>query len=86
MASTCCSRAGEVRGLLGPNGAGKTTLLEILFGLIRADGGRVELFGHELDGLGDDRVARRRRVRRGASVLSLPLGAGEPGLGGAARR
>lgn len=44
--------AGEVRGLLGPNGAGKTTLLEILFGLIRADGGRVELFGRELDGLG----------------------------------
>ena len=43
---------GEIRGLLGPNGAGKTTLLEILFGLIRADDGRVELFGHELDGLG----------------------------------
>jgi len=43
---------GEVRGLLGPNGAGKTTLLEILFGLIRADDGRVELFGRELDGLG----------------------------------
>jgi ABC-2 type transport system ATP-binding protein len=44
--------AGEVRGLLGPNGAGKTTLLEILFGLIRADEGRVEVFGQELDGLG----------------------------------
>ena len=34
---------GEIRGLLGPNGAGKTTLLRMLFGLIRADGGRVEL-------------------------------------------
>ncbi len=40
---------GEVRGLLGPNGAGKTTLLRILFGLIRADAGSVELFGRTLD-------------------------------------
>jgi len=35
---------GEIRGLLGPNGAGKTTLLRILFGLIGADAGSVELF------------------------------------------
>ena len=39
---------GEVRGLLGPNGAGKTTLLRILFGLVRPDGGSVELFGQAL--------------------------------------
>jgi ABC-2 type transport system ATP-binding protein len=37
---------GEVRGLLGPNGAGKTTLLRIMFGLVRADAGSVELLGH----------------------------------------
>ena len=36
---------GEVHGLLGPNGAGKTTLLRILFGLVRADAGEVELLG-----------------------------------------
>src|SRR3954454_20177921 len=37
--------AGDVYGLLGPNGAGKTTFMRMLFGLIRADGGSVELFG-----------------------------------------
>ncbi|RAX22821.1 MULTISPECIES: ABC transporter ATP-binding protein [unclassified Actinomyces] len=36
---------GEVSGFLGPNGAGKTTTLRILLGMIRADGGRVRLFG-----------------------------------------
>lgn len=39
---------GEIRGLLGPNGAGKTTLLRILFGLIAADAGTVQLFGRRL--------------------------------------
>ncbi len=37
--------AGQLRGLLGPNGAGKTTLLRLVFGLIRADSGRVVLDG-----------------------------------------
>jgi len=36
---------GEVHGLLGPNGAGKTTTLRILLGLLRADGGTVEVLG-----------------------------------------
>jgi ABC-2 type transport system ATP-binding protein len=40
---------GEVRGLLGPNGAGKTTLLRMLLGLIRPDGGEIELLGQSLD-------------------------------------
>ena len=39
---------GEVRGLLGPNGAGKTTLLRLLFGLVAADDGEIELFGRPL--------------------------------------
>src|ERR1041384_2202818 len=36
---------GECFGLLGPNGAGKTSTVEMLEGLTKPDGGRVELFG-----------------------------------------
>ncbi len=38
-------RAGEVLGYLGPNGAGKTTTLRIILDLVRADAGRVRVFG-----------------------------------------
>src|ERR1700756_2569799 len=38
-------RTGEVHGFLGPNGAGKTTTLRILLGLLRPDGGSVQLLG-----------------------------------------
>jgi ABC-2 type transport system ATP-binding protein len=48
---------GEIFGLLGPNGAGKSTLIRILMDIIRADGGRVLVFGEprrrqDLDRLG----------------------------------
>jgi ABC-2 type transport system ATP-binding protein len=36
---------GEVHGFLGPNGSGKTTTIRVLLGLLRADSGRVSLFG-----------------------------------------
>jgi ABC-2 type transport system ATP-binding protein len=39
--------AGEIFGLLGPNGAGKSTLIRILMDIIRADRGRVIVFGEE---------------------------------------
>ena len=50
---------GDVFGFLGPNGAGKSTSLRILLGLIRPDGGKVQLFGHPL---GTHRSDIMRRV------------------------
>lgn len=39
---------GQVMGLVGVNGAGKSTLLRLLMGLIRADGGDVDVLGQRL--------------------------------------
>ena len=38
-------RSGECFGLLGPNGAGKTTTVEMMEGLLRPDGGTLEVLG-----------------------------------------
>lgn len=37
---------GAFVALIGPNGAGKSTCLRLLLGLVHADAGRVEVFGH----------------------------------------
>lgn len=39
---------GDVYGFFGPNGAGKTTVMKIVTGLVKADRGRVRLFGHDV--------------------------------------
>ncbi|THF63759.1 ABC transporter ATP-binding protein [Pseudothauera nasutitermitis] len=59
-------RQGEFFGLLGPNGAGKTTLISALAGLVRPDGGRLEVMGHDV-------VADYRQARRALGVVPQEL-------------
>ena len=42
---------GEIVGLLGPNGAGKTTCFYMIVGLVKADGGNVQLSDQSLTSL-----------------------------------
>lgn len=58
-----------VHGLLGPNGAGKTTLVRVLATVLRAQGGRVELLGHDVA----DREPRTE-LRRRLGYLPQTLG------------
>jgi lipopolysaccharide export system ATP-binding protein len=41
-------RRGEAVGLLGPNGAGKTTAFYMITGLVKPDGGQIELDGYDV--------------------------------------
>ncbi len=40
---------GDFYALLGPNGAGKTTAIGIIASLVNKSGGKVEIFGHDID-------------------------------------
>jgi ABC-2 type transport system ATP-binding protein len=51
--------AGTIYGLLGPNGAGKTTTVRMLTTLLRPDGGRAAVLGHDVV---REAAAVRRRI------------------------
>lgn len=62
---------GQVMGLVGVNGAGKSTLLRLLMGLIRADGGAVEVLGQKLP---QAQVAVKRDVGYASDDMRLYRG------------
>ncbi|SCL53408.1 ABC-2 type transport system ATP-binding protein [Micromonospora citrea] len=60
--------AGTVYGVLGPNGAGKTTAVRVLATLLRPDGGRARIFGHDVVAEADAVRARVSLTGQYASV------------------
>ena len=42
-------RRGEIYGILGANGSGKSTLIRLISTLLTLEGGRVEVFGHDVE-------------------------------------
>jgi len=42
-------KAGEFYALLGPNGAGKSTTIGIIASLVNKTGGKIHVFGHDID-------------------------------------
>jgi branched-chain amino acid transport system ATP-binding protein len=63
-------QVGERVGLIGPNGAGKTTFFNCVLGVLRPDGGRVELHGEDVSGL---RVHERARRGLGRTFQRIEL-------------
>jgi putative ABC transport system ATP-binding protein len=57
--------AGEVVALFGKSGSGKTTLLNLIAGLDRPTKGRIEVDGHDMEGLGEKGRTDLRRRRLG---------------------
>jgi len=51
---------GGYYALMGPSGSGKTTLLNLIAGIDRPTGGRLEVCGYDLNDLDDDELARWR--------------------------
>lgn len=71
--------AGETLALTGESGSGKSTLLHLIGGLDLVDGGRIEVAGTDLSGLGDKPRADLRRATLGIVfqqfnlIASLPV-------------
>jgi putative ABC transport system ATP-binding protein len=65
--------AGSFTAIMGPSGSGKSTLLQCAAGLDLPDGGRVEVAGTDLTGLGETRLTLLRRDRIGLVLQSFQL-------------
>ncbi len=58
-------KKGEIFGLLGANGSGKTTIIKLLCGLIRDDGGKIQV-------LGSDVTQTREYLREVGAIVEAP--------------
>jgi putative ABC transport system ATP-binding protein len=67
------AREGQSLAIVGPSGSGKTSLLMVMAGLERATGGKVEVAGHDLSGLGEDDLALMRGAEIGIVFQSFHL-------------
>lgn len=56
---------GQVGVILGPSGSGKSTLMNIIGGVDRADGGKVEVDGERITDLTDTQLVEYRRASVG---------------------
>lgn len=65
--------SGEAVGLIGPSGSGKSTLLMTIAGLERPDAGSLTVLGRQLNGLGEDALARFRASNVGIVFQSFHL-------------
>lgn len=68
---------GEVFCLLGPNGSGKTTLFRTLLGLLKRQGGVVEIDGTDIARLGRRDLARRISYVPQAHSSAFPYTVGD---------
>jgi putative ABC transport system ATP-binding protein len=67
------AREGQSLAIVGPSGSGKTSLLMVTAGLERATGGKVEVAGHDLSGMGEDDLATMRGAEIGIIFQSFHL-------------
>ena len=54
------ARCGEMVMVVGPSGCGKTTFLSVVCGTLRADGGKIEVFGADLAKMGSGKLTEFR--------------------------
>lgn len=62
--------AGSVGGIMGPNGAGKSTCFNVLTGMYKPDGGRIEFDGQDITGMKPERIAQMG-VSRSFQIMNL---------------
>jgi phospholipid/cholesterol/gamma-HCH transport system ATP-binding protein len=51
---------GHMKIILGASGAGKSTILKLILGLLRPDGGRIIVHGHEVHAMGESELMEVR--------------------------